>query len=228
VRLPVFHGEPATSVVAVMLFPNDLPLAETLAARILASGPIQKISAPLPLAPEFLAVLGRKVSTEDDQQFTKGVIVGEIVKTLWALINTSPTVASWAAAIEVVEGVASDHNVQTGQHRLNARSTYQKYLHEFRPALHLWGAFSLGGRRWPSDYTIFFAQAMALLGELKKWAIGRPAESLNLSGDFYSPPAELVPAEWPLSFPLPIPTLSTDRVPTRRRRGRPRNPSDAA
>jgi hypothetical protein len=230
-RLPVFHGEPAMSVVAVMLFPNDLLAAETHAARLLARGPIQKLDVPFPLSDEFLRVLGRDMATDKaSQNLVAGVIAGEIVKTLWALINAAPTVASWGAAIEVVEGIASEHIVQNAKSVPIARSTYRKHLREFRPVLHLWGVFSLGQRRWPSDYTIFVAQAQALLDKLRTWAKGKRNESINLSGDFYHPPLELGPVQWPLEFTLPVPTLPEDFIPARKRPGRPRGnkPSDTA
>jgi hypothetical protein len=141
---------------------------------------------------ELFNVRDREVaSNEIATQERHGAWVGEVVKTLWALICSQPSIASWERAIREIQ------NQRACAGGTISRATLRACLSEMRPALHLWGAGALRERRWLDDPNVgydriddlsaFMTEAMTLLQQLCIWRDGRDQPDLLLAGAMFGP-----------------------------------------
>jgi hypothetical protein len=117
-----------------MLFPDDLDAARRHAA-LRQAGPREEYERDghglAPMRLEHLSALSEAFINRTDIAKRKyaGTMVGETLKTLWALICSYPRFASWASAIKIVENTA-------GRKR-GSRSDIKHELARFAPVLHL-------------------------------------------------------------------------------------------
>jgi len=236
IPLPVHQGDVCGSLLGAMLFPNDRAKAESYAAQLLTKRPLQDylqagygFAFPIP----FLDALGRDLSSKEiERQTLHGQRVGEVVKTLWALICSHPDIASWDSAICVVEDASVAVGLQT------SRATLRAHLAELRAVLHFWGAFALRnyqfiveptvGYNGMDDLRAFVSEAMALLQQLCHWRNSRNMPDKLLAGDVVGPWIGWDPHQpqsgWPDTGRLYAISLHPGvRVPVRRPSGRPPN-----
>jgi hypothetical protein len=128
--LPIFCGDACSSVFGVMLWPDDLSRAERFAAYHLTRGRDGREPRSPFLAygvaghDEFTGSLASALARGDmsdrdvEARCLRGLRAGEVVKTLWALICSQPAVASWDAAIQVVEDATIGAGHRIGRSRL--------------------------------------------------------------------------------------------------------------
>jgi hypothetical protein len=242
--LPIFCGDACSSVFGVMLWPDDLSRAERFAAYHLTRGRDGREPRSPFLAygvvghDKFTGSLASALARGDmsdrdvEARCLRGLRAGEVVKTLWALICSKPAVASWDAAIQVVEDVATDAG-----HRIG-RSSFRDDLSLLRPVLHWWGAFALRGRafhpdpsvgyQFADDLAAFVAEAGALRQELCLWRDGRRRPDILLAGEWFGPwRGWRIPkprAGWPRLGGIDAVTIDEHLIPPRRSPGRPRKP----
>jgi hypothetical protein len=244
--IPVFNDELATSVRSIIVFPNDLAKAEAYASWMLLRGtshlnrssPVKEfLKEGYQIDPLAVADLSQRAAEHAEsykdaiRASHDGTVVGEIIKTLWALICTDPHTASMNIAMPTVENYAAANGLKTGV------STMHAYLGEFRKVLHLLGAWSIRGRRFTTDTAVgydgindlysFLAESEKLLRELKNWATTSGSHHQHLSGDdFYRVPSDWWPPErqtgWPKTGGIPDIKVHAGIVPAHRKRGRPR------
>jgi hypothetical protein len=198
---PIFHGEPATSLLAIMIFPNDVKKAKALAAWKLASGPLQDFFAlgyklPMDAVLEIArgaADLARFFEEARRNEFA-GTAAGTVVKCLWAMIcqdrDQGLNAASWETAIRIAEDEGTKVNLRTG------RSSLWQHLKDFRSVLHLWGAYDIRNRRLISDSAtqavgysghvdvqMLMQEAETLRQQIRIWEENRIQSSCLMSGD---------------------------------------------
>jgi hypothetical protein len=220
VPIPVHFGEAYTSVMAVMLFPDDERKAKWFVAHRLAKGALQEYEAAghdfSDRHREYLDTVGDSPvsDAEVNKRYYDGSLVGETVKVLWALICDGDARAGWNAAIKTVES-GNGSNPASG-------SRIRKQLKRFAPVLHLWGVWAVRGQDFgPSDEML--SDANWLLVALRQWQDSRPenwkSDKSYLVGEEFGP--------WPgwagqREFRLPtiglLPQQLADLKPT----GRPR------
>lgn len=89
--IPVFDGNPLTSVIGVMHFPHDLAKADALSKHIIASGPLQaSVTAGHVFGEIAHANLSNVLAAHDGilSEAKKlnymGQVAGEVIKALWA------------------------------------------------------------------------------------------------------------------------------------------------
>ena len=248
--LPVFHNEPMSSLRAIMLFPNDSKKAAACAAWMLVKGSegqsaaVEVVGTEGILHPLALAATDHSFA-EADQHAIAGNAVGEVAKALFALVNGDPANASWKHAISYVEscGERARYGPRAKGEPLVASSaaTLRKYLKEFAPVLHLWGAWSIRERQWrhdasvgysvPDDVKMFLCESEILLRELRKWdgsqhenshSVYLQANAFQVADDWVPPPRL---ALWPRTGILPDISLDLTKMkkhPAMRKNGRPR------
>lgn len=237
--LSIFNGDPATSLYGTMLFPDSEEKARAAAAWVLSSGPLRQYCAEhgspgkefwLPLTSDSLGGVSQEELRKKEYI---GLVTGEVVKVLWALICDDPKTASINKAILIVENdVVKDSKGGLG------RASMHRYLAEMEPVLHFWGTasirHSLHGKRWlanpannydaVSDVGCFLMEAEILYQQLTKWSAGNKNRSKHFSSIRFTAPVGWEPrprpSEWQTSVLYPI-ALPADLVPFNRRRGRP-------
>jgi hypothetical protein len=143
-----------------------------------------------------------------------GARVGEVIKTLFALVGSKDPRASIESAIEVVERKAS-------RHKGASRTQLYDEVKLLQPALHLWGAWSTyRGRNWMrdrKDTDTFLGEAEIIRQQLVAWNGGRQ-KPMTLSG-LLSPYVG-----WPIPTELSIQAISLlpEDAPQRKPPGRPK------
>jgi hypothetical protein len=219
-----------------MLFPNDPIKADTFGAKLLTKGPLQAyrragfaLSLTRDLA--FYDAVDRELSSSEiEAKELRGQRVGDVVKTLWALICSHPELASWDCAISIVEDESFAGGIQI------SRATLRACLSEMSAVLHLWGAFALREYQFRADPNVgydglddlaaFMTEAMTLLQQLYIWRDGRKRPHKLLAGEAIGPWIGWQPHEprqgWPDTGRLPVVSLDDNiRLPVRRPPGRP-------
>jgi hypothetical protein len=219
--IKIFYGDVPRSVRATMLFPADQEKARIVAGWAIARS---LHSAAGKTADELVAIArdaAAFVNIRDDvgQREGAGQAVGEVIKVLFAMTSMEQdrNVASFESAIQVVESAVVEAGERTSRTTLSASLTL------LRPALHLWGAWSLEGRRWPStsaEADALVERAGIILQQLVDWNIGRKGvPSIHLNGEFLHP----YHGWQSTGLRLYPPRLRRDDVPVRRGAGRPKS-----
>jgi hypothetical protein len=138
--LPLDYPEPFASTLGVMLYPatEEATKARAFAAQFLV-GPIRRLrEAGHRLSYEALKRIvmdaGQRL-TDRDVRWRGGSATGETFKTLFALANTDPVLASWSNAITIAEKAAARHS--------GARTSLYEARRRFWSVAHLWGAWSM-------------------------------------------------------------------------------------
>lgn len=193
--LPIFYDNPTLSLLAVMLFPDDLTLARKFVARLLNQGTLQStLRAGCRLDNRYLlAIFDDLKDGQPDQRLVArrrywASACGQVVKALFGLVNSrDPLVreyASWEQAIKQAER-------EIGRAERGKRSSFHvQHLRRFRPVLHFCGAFELAreGPRHPATAEALLLNAMTLYEELRAWHVKRSfpgARNDYLAGDIF-------------------------------------------
>jgi hypothetical protein len=240
-KIAMHHGDILNSIRAAMIFPANEEKARIyvgwiMAARLRRLGHTPKYphAAIHPIGLETVLAVGRDavafphIKADCDKNLFAGLAVGEILKSLHALICSDPQTASIEAAIQVVEDRGFENGFKTG------RSTFWKHLSAFQAVLHLCGAWSIRERKWKlsGEYTAaldaraFLTEAEILKRDLVSWNSKRSQPIKLLQGTFLDPYEGYIPYE---SEPqragrIPPLVLPTTAMPNRRPPGRPRKP----
>jgi hypothetical protein len=180
--LPLDHPEPFAATLGVMLYPgvdNDDPLK----ARAFAS---QWLATPIRRFEEA----GHKISRDDllriamdagqplndlDERWWDGTATGEVFKTLCALFNTDPALATWNNAIKIAKLVAARAGTS------GSRSLLWEARRRFLSVAHLWAAWTIREAIFDprpglgyADFQSFLAEAEILRDFGQTW---RPARA---------------------------------------------------
>jgi hypothetical protein len=228
--LPLDHPEPFAATLGVMLYPgtdNDDPAkARTFASHWLAK-PIQrceeighKISRDVLLG---IVIDGGQVLDDLDERWRGGTATGELFKTLWALVYTDPTLATWSNAIKIAEEVAARAKTS------GSRSALWEARQRFLSVAHLWAAWAIRGGKFDTrlergydDFQAFLAEAEILRDFGQTWQPARAKSKPLLPHDMWG-----VAENWKPDLPnpeivkLPVPKLAEYLLSTLRPAGRP-------
>jgi hypothetical protein len=203
-EIPIFNREPASSVLAVMLFPNDEDKARAWAARYLANGPIEAYflagyALPAADSVSMLQSAGGDFSLKDEarQSFDEGRVVGKIVGHLVRSIDKNGAKANWSKSIKYAGPQLS-------------RATITRYRANTKRVFHLWGAYELAGgnpfsqeaQNGPEAVYEFLFESELILSKLKRWAAESKQLQHNLGhldADHYCRPAWAEPSQKPVS-----------------------------
>lgn len=231
-ELPIFHGEPVTSLQAVMVFPNDLKKAGAYAAWKLARY-LHTAELPMNIVLEIACGAADFAPYYDEANRNEkaGTAAGAVVKCLWVLICQDRKISSWEMAIRQAEdvGVGAELNV--------SRALFRQHLGDFRPVLHLLGAWEIRGRRFlldnvaqgydvNIDVRMLVQEAETLRQQIQKWESERPQRSSLMAGDdSYQRTPTWMPPEpkpgWPRAGGIPDLRFGADAlVQTRHKPGR--------
>jgi hypothetical protein len=220
VSIPIFYGDVPRSVRASALFPADPEKARVLVGWAVA----RRLQSPGNRSQDDLVSISKDaaaftyIKEEVGQREDAGKVVGEVVMTLFAMIanDHDRRSASFESAMHVVENAV----VEAGQK--TSRSTMSPLLTLMRPSLHLWCAWRLRERRWPSsdaEAGVLVEHAELVRRNLVDWDRGRSVSSEHLKGDCLCPYLG-----WsPVGAKLYPPRLRRDDVPVRRAAGRPKS-----
>ena len=174
--MPIFYDNAPLSLLAVMLFPDDLDLARKCVAHLLSHGTLQNaLGAGVQLDGRYLtAILDDLKDGQPGQRLVArrrywASACGQIVKVLFALINSNDARvrehASWEQAIKLAEREIG-HTVR------RSGSSLHVHLRRFRPVLHLCGAFEMAREetaRPPLTAEALMLNAMTLYEHLRAW-----------------------------------------------------------
>jgi len=235
--LPLDHPEPFAATLGVMLYPGvedaSRKRARAFAAQVLVE-PLRIFQEAGNSVPDReLAQLAPDpdVALNDlDRRRWEGSAVGELFKALWLLARTDPARASWANAIRLAETTAARHRVS------GARSALYEARRRFDSVAHLWGAWSIRGRRFQHnlsvgyegahDFQFFLAEAEMLRRWGRSWRAKRANSRPPLPANAWRVPDGWEPPEhkptWPRSGGIPDLILPEELLRDLPRLGRPR------
>jgi hypothetical protein len=192
---PIFYDNAPLSMLANMLFPDDITLARKCVAHFLSSGTLQStLGAGIQIDNrDMSAIVSDLADGESSRKLVarrryRASAVGQIVKVLFALINSNDERvrehASWEAAILIAEREIG-HTIRKSESSLHA------HLRQFRPVLHIAAAFEMAREetaRPPQTADALMLNAMTLFRRLKAWDVVRGfrgRRSDHLVGDIY-------------------------------------------
>ena len=140
--LPLDHPEPFSATLEVMLYPAtdeaDTPKARAYAAQVLARAfrRFQEEGGDPPFETLGRIYLDAGEPLDDlKERWWGGRATGEVFKTLFALANTDPPLASWKHAIQIVEEIAKRNTVRSAiRLKVGARSCCKRKI-VFSPSL---------------------------------------------------------------------------------------------
>jgi hypothetical protein len=233
--LPLDYPEPFAATLGVMLYPGteeaDRPKARAYASQYLAE-PIRRFhQAGGTLSYDALA----RIATESGQPLTDldarwwgGSATGEMFKTLFALANTDPGLASWSNAIKIAENTAARCS--------GSRTSLWNARRTFLSVAHLWGAWCIRERRFAeypevgydgsADFQSFLAEAEILRHWGQTWRAPRAKSEPPLPPDVWCIPENWEPPPrrpgWPNTGRIPYLTISQEFLAELKRSGRPR------
>ena len=226
--LPLDHPEPFAATLGVMLYPgvdNDDPLK----ARAFAS---QWLATPIRRFEEA----GHKISRDDllriamdagqplndlDERWWDGTATGELFKTLCALFNTDPALATWNNAIKIAKLVAARAGTS------GSRSLLWEARRRFLSVAHLWAAWTIREAIFDprpglgyADFQSFLAEAEILRDFGQTWRPARANSKPLLPFNIWKVPENWKPA---IHHPeIPFLTLPEDLLSKLKPAGRPR------
>jgi hypothetical protein len=222
--LDLLGADPAGETWGVMLFPEDETKRRAFVAhhRLKICAAYQKGTAG-PLLPRWFvnsvideAATGCIERAELHDRWFKGLVAGELLKSLFAIANTEPKHASWSGATRLVQ-----------------RGGWSKaYLYQaralFLSVIHLWAVFvwrglheadESRGYRAIDDLHMFIAEAMAMLQWGTRFTPDRKKAAPFLNREevaFWTPPPVWDPPMpapgWPRDGRLPDARLHPDWI----------------
>jgi hypothetical protein len=201
--LPLHAGEPLTAVLGVMLYPAD----EDMAARDCWEA--------LVLAPLVYELRRRGENVENNfldwllahcrlpgidqtdlrNRWSGGIMTGELISVLHWFTKNRPEIASWKNAIEWLEA---------RNEKGFSRSAIYKHKKQFVRVLHLWGAYSLSGRKI-RDLQTFLALSEQIRAWGQRWRRKDDKAEPLFGTDMWSPPAtwKHPDPDWPELIKIP-------------------------
>jgi hypothetical protein len=235
--LPLNHPEPFAATLGVMLYPGedeaDRKRARAFAAQYLAE-PLRRFhEAGEALRYEELSSIASDSGARLDDlesRWWDATATGELFKTLFALFNTDPGLASWENAIRLAELTTARHRVPGSRSALwDARS-------RFLSVAHLWGAWCIREGRFASrpevgydgwhDFQFFLAEAEILREWGQTWLPSRAKAKPPLPAEVWHVPEDWAPPEhepsWPQTGVIADVGVPPDLLEHLRRSGRPR------
>lgn len=220
-RFPIFNGEPFSSLLGVMRFPDDPQKAETYACWWLTdTGNHRQLGDDANRIAQRGAGLIRNAEDVRNAE-VGGTAVGSVTNAMFQLIAAEtadaelddaadrPKRAMWTDAVYALETTSKQLQI--------SRSQIEQYRRDFRRVFHFWGAeynlkqCSLGAY----DVRTLCDRAEMILQVFRKWNTRR--DSFLLSTEFYRshwhPPRKVLMADGK--------GLLSGHAPHERRRGRP-------
>ena len=235
--LPLDHPEPHAATLGVMLYPGadeaSQRRARAFSAQYLAE-PLRRFhEAGHSLPYEDLARIASDsgVPLDDIEKcWWDGSATGELFKVLFALAHTDPALASLGNATKLAETTAARHKVS------GSRSSLYQARRRYGSVAHLWGAWSIRGRRFQwalsvgyegwHDFQFFLAEAEVLRRWGRSWRPDRKGSKPPLPVRAWRVPEGWEPPEsqpgWPRTGGIPGLTLPDDLLRDLREPGRPR------
>jgi hypothetical protein len=235
--LPLDHSEPFVATLGVMLYPAT-DEADTLKARAYAAQVLAKALRRFREAggdPPFETLgpiyLDAGEPLDDlEERWWGGRATGEVFKTLFALANTDPLLASWKHAIQIVEEIAKRNKVKGGRTKLLQAKD------RFLSVAHLWAARAIRegksfqkpevGYVASADFQMFLAEAEILRHWGQTWRQPRATSEPPLPPNVWRVPDEWEPPArqpgWPKTGMIPCLTLSKELTVELKPTGRPR------
>lgn len=233
--LPIDYPEPFVAVLGTMLYPNEGDDAQrrAFAAYYLAE-PIRRLEVAGGLLPydDLLRIVKDGGTRLDDlnQRWWCGTVMGEMFKILFALAIHDPERASWEYSARIVEKYATTARVS------GSRTSIMEAKRRFLSVAHLWGAYSIRGRKWQEradvnysyadDFEYFLAEAEILRRWGQTWRADAANAKSPLPADTWAMPEKWNPAPrkpgWPPTGMIPDIRLPRELLPPRGRPGRPR------
>ena len=235
--LPLDHPEPFAATLGVMLYPAtdeaDPPKARAFASQFLAE-PIRRLyDAGHTLTHDALLCIAMDANqrlTDLEERWWGGSLAGELFKTLFALANTDPALASWNNAIKIAELIATREKTN------GSRTAQWDARSRFLSVAHLWGAWSIRKRQFLADpevgydgwanFQSFLAEAEILRRWGQTWRAPRATSEPPLPPDVWQVPEDWEPPTpqpgWPKTGMIPYLTLPEDLLLRLKPAGRPR------
>ena len=200
--LPLDHPEPFAATLGVMLYPgidNDDPAkARAFASHYLAT-PIERYEeAGHKISRDVLLDIvrdGGQVLDDLDNRWWGGTATGEVFKTIWALFNYDPVLATWNNAVKIAEKVTA--RAQTS----GSRSALWEARQRFLSVAHLWAAWVIRGGKFErgyDDFQAFLAEAEILRDFGQTWQPQRAESKPLLPHDIWR-----VSENWKPELPQP-------------------------
>jgi hypothetical protein len=235
--LPLDHPEPFFATLGVMLYPAtdeaDTLKARAYAAQVLAKAfrRFQEEGGDPPFETLGPIYLDAGEPLDDlEERWWGGRATGEVFKTLFALANTDPPLASWKHAIQIVEETAKRNKVKSGRTKLLQAKD------RFLSVAHLWAARAIregksfqkpeAGYDASVDFQMFLAEAEILRHWGQTWRQPRATSEPPLPSNVWRVPDEWEPPArqpgWPKTGMIPRLTLSKELTVELKPTGRPR------
>jgi hypothetical protein len=235
--LPLDHPEPFAATLGVMLYPGtdeaERRKAGAFTTHYLAE-PLRRLQASGAVIPyndlSRIAIAGGQQLTDLKDRWWRGSATGELFKTVFALANTDPKLASWTNAVKIVERISKSDQERAGRSFL-----WDKKKGHVGVA-HLWAAWSIRGRTFEArpevgydltdDFQSFLTEAEILRAWGQKQIPARAKGEPLLPADIWHVPEGWRPPKrrpgWPDTGQVPKLTLSAELVAGFRPAGRPR------
>jgi hypothetical protein len=233
--LPLDHTESYIATLGVMLFPgttdDDQQKALSFAARQIAKA--TRLAHAEHLIPSEVVMRLYRDSGwclyDDEVSWWDATATGQMFKTLWALYNSNPYLATWNNAFKIGEVIA----VRAGTK--GSRTDFSSAKRRFLPVAHLWGAWCLRGGKFLShpevgfgtdtDFQCFLAEAEVLRVWGQSWRRPQEGSKPFLPADVWRVPDGWLPPSrkpgWPEIGKLNVFTIPHDLLSSLRRAGRP-------
>jgi hypothetical protein len=235
--LPLDHPEPYLATLGVMLYPAtdeaDTLRARAYAAQVLAKAfrRFQEEGGDPPFETLGPIYLDAGEPLDDlEERWWGGRATGEVFKTLFALANTDPPLASWKHAIQIVEETAKHNKVKGGRTKLLQAKD------RFLSVAPLWAAWAIRegksfqkpevGYDASTNFQMFLAEAEILRHWGQTWRQPRATSEPPLPPNVWRVPDEWEPPArqpgWPKTGMIPCLTLSKELTVELKPTGRPR------
>jgi hypothetical protein len=218
--------EPFAATLGVMLYPGTDELERRKAASfqmLWLAEPIRRLKAERhPISQDtllHLAVRAGERLDDLDERYWQGTATGELLKTVFALYNTNPALASWNNAVAIVERVASRARSR------GSRSALWEARKHCLSVAHLWAAWCIREGRFETRPEVGYdgyADLQSFLVEseiIRNWAQGC-SSATHKNGKPFLPPDILYPGEswqplkrkpnWPDTGKIPVLKLAED------------------
>ena len=165
-----------------------------------------------------------------DQRWWGGTVMGELFKILFAFANHYPERASWEYSARIVEKYATTAKVS------GSRASIMAAKRCFLTVAHLWGAYSIRGRKlrervevdyhYADDFESFLTEAEILRKWGQTWKADAAKAKSPLPAGTWAMPETWTPAPrkpgWPPTGMIPVILPPHDLLPPPGRPGRPR------